>query len=590
MKNLFLIPKIMASVLTAMVLLFYLTACNFLSSEGSFETGPAGQGQENGEIPGSEKGQLMVQEEETREIIIAKAWIEDPVPESLAKEIISVLAEDRGDDIQVDLVDNFEEADVKIEIDSISGPENFLWVLAPVVSFFSTFDDISSQDLKKFWTGDDSVLGYIGVEDQAPLLDLSEETYRVLEKIWGPGLSTNIQIVEAAGVRAGITEVPGSFSIVPFGHIEKEYKVLYLDGVSVLDKDLEPGDYPLAFGIKITGKDIELVDIVKNRLEPASFTNRDVEKLAAINMTGVTALARGKNIGARMDEFGILYPAEQIAGILRDADITHISNEIPFVEGCSQENRFPLLCSLPAYFALLEYVGTDVIELTGNHLNDYGLDWLLYTLDIYDEEGLPYFGGGRDLEQSYEPVIFEIGGYKYAFLGRNAFGKNGLYEWATGDTPGAAPLNIWEEEKREEDFKKLEEIIGALKKDGHIVIFTFQYQETERYSPTESQVTDFRRVIDIGADIVSGSQAHQPMGVEFWEDGFINYGLGNLFFNMRSLLGLKQGIIARHLFYDGKHINTVLITTMLEDLSQPRLTTPEERIELLDSIFAGSIK
>ncbi len=59
---------------------------------------------------------------------------------------------------------------------------------------------------------------------------------------------------------------------------------------------------------------------------------------------------------------------------------------------------------------------------------------------------------------------------------------------------------------------------------------------------------------------------------------------------MRSLLGLKQGIIARHLFYDGKHINTVLITTMLEDLSQPRLTTPEERIELLDSIFAGSIK
>ncbi len=205
MKNLFLIPKIMASVLTAMVLLFYLTACNFLSSEGSFETGPAGQGQENGEIPGSEKGQLLVQEEETREIIIAKAWIEDPVPESLAKEIISVLAEDRGDDIQVDLVDNFEEADVKIEIDSISGPENFLWVLAPVVSFFSTFDDISSQDLKKFWTGDDSVLGYIGVEDQAPLLDLSEETYRVLEKIWGPGLSTNIQIVEAAGVRAGIT-------------------------------------------------------------------------------------------------------------------------------------------------------------------------------------------------------------------------------------------------------------------------------------------------------------------------------------------------------------------------------------------------
>ncbi|GAI70858.1 unnamed protein product, partial [marine sediment metagenome] len=40
----------------------------------------------------------------------------------------------------------------------------------------------------------------------------------------------------------------------------------------------------------------------------------------------------------------------------------------------------------------------------------------------------------------------------------------------------------------------------------------------------------------------------------------------------------------------GKHINTVLITTMLNDFSQPRLTTPEERVKLLNSIFAGSIR
>jgi len=385
-------------------------------------------------------------------------------------------------------------------------------------------------------------------------------------------------------------ETPGNFSIVPFGHIQKEYKVLGLDGISALDKNLETKDYPLIFGINIEGEDLELSDIVKDRLEHASYANRDLEKLVTINMTGVTALARGKHIGARMDEFGFLFPAEKIAGILRDADITHISNEIPFVEECSRENRFPLLCSLPEYIGLLKYVGTDVIELTGNHLNDYGLDWLLYTLDIYDDEGLPYFGGGRNLEDSYEPVIFEVKGYKFAFLGYNAFGKNGLYEWATEDTPGAAPLDIWAEEKREDGFKKIEDIIMALKKDGHIVIFTFQYQETERYNPTESQVRDFRRAIDIGADIVSGSQAHQPMGIELWEDGFINYGLGNLFFNMRSILGLKQGIIARHVFYDGEHINTVLITTMLEDLSQPRLTTPEERVELLESIFEGSIK
>jgi hypothetical protein len=78
--------------------------------------------------------------------------------------------------------------------------------------------------------------------------------------------------------------------------------------------------------------------------------------------------------------------------------------------------------------------------------------------------------------------------------------------------------------------------------------------------------------------------------VEFYNEGFINYGLGNLFFNMRNIPGLKQGIIAEHIIYEGRHINTVLITTMLEELSQVRLTTPEERTELLELIFEGSIK
>ena len=95
---------------------------------------------------------------------------------------------------------------------------------------------------------------------------------------------------------------------------------------------------------------------------------------------------------------------------------------------------------------------------------------------------------------------------------------------------------------------------------------------------------------DAGADIVSGSQSHQPMGVEFRGDGFINYGLGNLFFNQQNELVKKQGIIAKHIFYEGRHINTILITTMLENLSQPRVTTPEERAELLKAIFNGSIK
>jgi len=147
---------------------------------------------------------------------------------------------------------------------------------------------------------------------------------------------------------------------------------------------------------------------------------------------------------------------------------------------------------------------------------------------------------------------------------------------------------MWDDIQKESDMKKFEGIIRELKQEGYIVIFTFQYMETYNYFPTEQQITDFRRIKDAGADIVSGSQAHQPQGVEIRNNGFINYGLGNLFFGQALGLPERQGMIARHIFYDGKYINTILITTLIEDLSQPRVSQGEERADLLKLIFDNS--
>jgi len=50
---------------------------------------------------------------------------------------------------------------------------------------------------------------------------------------------------------------------------------------------------------------------------------------------------------------------------------------------------------------------------------------------------------------------------------------------------------------------------------------------------------------------------------------------------------VRQGIITKHVFYEGRYINTVLITTMLEDYSQPRLTNLPERLDILSNVFAA---
>ncbi len=56
------------------------------------------------------------------------------------------------------------------------------------------------------------------------------------------------------------------------------------------------------------------------------------EKMTVLAMTGVTALVR--QTGEKMEELGILYPAEKIGELLREADITHVSNEVSFSENC----------------------------------------------------------------------------------------------------------------------------------------------------------------------------------------------------------------------------------------------------------------
>ena len=587
MKNKNLLIHISALFLILM-LIFTAVSCKTSGSDSQDVT----ETEETGITEEGDSQQEETDEEQTiEEITVIKLWESNLVPQYLLVQIKNELYKvfDR-----ITVVEIKDDADVWIEIDNKledSNPENFAatWMLVPVVSFFRNFDDISFENIKEFWTGNKEVLSYISTDGSETQLILTEKIFEALKVILGESGNKNIKIVTEEDLQASI-ENNNSFSIIPFDAVEKKYKVLNLDNMSVFDKELDTASYGLTLGISVGISNPEFENKITGSLAGITITNRDVEKMASVLMTGVTALARGKTIGRRMDELGVLYPAEKIVDVLLDADITHISNEICFVEDCSSENRFPLLCSAPEYIELLKYVGTDVIELTGNHMNDYGPEWMLYTLDIYDSLGWPYFGGGRNLEDSYKPVFFEVNGNKIAFLGVNSYGLANANEWAREDSPGAARWNIWDEVEGEKDFAKVEGIIKELKDAGYIVIFTFQYQETESYGPTESQVRDFQRIIGAGADIVSGSQSHYPMGVELAGDGFINYGLGNLFYNMRDILGLKQGIIAKHIFYEGRHINTILITTMLENLSQLRLTTPEERTVLLNSIFAGSIR
>jgi len=239
-------------------------------------------------------------------------------------------------------------------------------------------------------------------------------------------------------------------------------------------------------------------------------------------------------------------------------------------------------CTHPDYIGLLEYVGTDVVEPTGDHFIDQPAEEILFTLDMYHERGWQTFGGGANLEEGQKAAKFEHNGNKIAFIGCNA--KGGGYALASDTTPGAAEC----------DFEKLYAEVRQLSAEGYLVIATMQHEEIYTYTVLPEIRPDFTGFADAGAVIVQGSQAHQPQNFEFVNRSLIHYGLGNLFFDQINELNISgeriadKAFIDRHVFYDGRYISTELLTIQFVDYARPRPMTPEEREAFLKIIFRAS--
>jgi len=451
------------------------------------------------------------------------------------------------------------------------------WVYALAAPFPTLEDGVSSEALRNTWGGSPS-----GPFGGRPIL-LDESTLAVFTALWGPPAEGAVRVLPGGELLDYAWDHRPAWALIPFEDLGPRWKTLEVDGLSPLRKDFDLGAYSLTVPVSLNG-DPAVVGLVASLYGPASAAplvppgNRDPNKLTVLAMTGVTALVRAT--AYTMEQRGIEYPARDVGGWLRSADITHISNEVPFAEKCPSPNpvqqgmRF---CSDTRYIGLMEAVGTDVVELTGDHFADWGEEAMLYTLELYRERGWLYYGGGEDLQDGRKPVTLEHNGNRIAFIGCN--GKGGSFAQAGKNHPGAVTC----------DFDYMEGQISRLRDEGYLVIATFQHFEYYTYKAQPDQERDFRRLAKAGAAVVSGSQAHQPQAFEFDDGALIHYGLGNLFFDQLDVSpATRQAFIDRHVFYDGRYIGSELLTMMFVDYARPRPMTAGEREDLLQTVFKAS--
>ncbi|MBU0703671.1 MAG: CapA family protein [Chloroflexi bacterium] len=464
-------------------------------------------------------------------------------------------------------------ADVNVKFGPDSGdPLLAEWVYAVAAPFPTLTDEVAWADVTSTWSGTPA-----GPFAGQPLL-MTADTARALTALLGDPAPSAVEIISAAEIVQRAWDTRPAWAILPFDQLEPRWKVLRVDAVSVLDKELDTAAYPLVVRVGADGMERGVVKL--QEILGTSLTNRDPDKMTVLLLTGVTALTRGT--GIKMDQHGVTYPAQDIRDWLLKADITHVSNEVSFAENCPPPANYTTMvfCSDPSYIGLLEDIDVDVVELTGNHLLDWGLAAMENSLRMYEERSIPYYGGGWNSSLALEPVTLTHGVHTFGFVGCNPAGPP--EDWATEELAGSAPCN----------FGALAEQLGPqirqLREQGIIPIVTIQYLENPTYEPTGLQRVEFNALAKTGAVIVSGSQAHQPQSFGFADGSFIHYGLGNLFFDQMQALEYRQEFLDRHVFYDGRHISTEVLTAMLEDYARPRPMTAEEREAFLTTVFEAS--
>lgn len=356
-----------------------------------------------------------------------------------------------------------------------------------------------------------------------------------------------------------------SFTLLPANDLKMPLRVLWVDDLPVVD---QLDSYPLVF--------------------ESDFPNFSRDKLTRITLSGTTALAR--HTLPAIDAIGVERAASGIRDYARSSDYFQITNEASLAPGCPDLDFVGFfgsnysMCMKPEHAAIFDLLDVDLVDLTGNHINDFGYDPLLQTLDHFQQRDIALVGGGRDQQAAREALILEQNGSRIGWIACNDAGPvfaiaNDDPNSSYGQRPGAAAC----------DRNWLREALAVLSADVDLVLMTVQYREFERFTPTEGQKFDYRTFAEWGADVVIGTAEHKPMTYEFYPTGrgetaFIHYGLGNLYFDQLPW-GNRRFFLDTLYIYDGRLLSVEVFPGIIDDRARPRLLTGEDRFNFLHFMF-----
>jgi poly-gamma-glutamate capsule biosynthesis protein CapA/YwtB (metallophosphatase superfamily) len=272
-------------------------------------------------------------------------------------------------------------------------------------------------------------------------------------------------------------------------------------------------------------------------------------RLACTGLMGLSLLARADSPSVSMVFTGDVMLADKVgqgirdghdplqpfASILKQSDIRIANLECVIATGGEAvEDKPYTFRAHPRVLSLLKR-HVDAVSLANNHTGDFGHGAFKQMLQLLQQAKLPYAGGGMDLNEAHQPLMFERQGVRIALLAYNEFFPRSFE--ADVDRPGHA----WSD-----DEQVLADIRNARDKHHADLVITFMHWGFENESRSNGRQQQLARwMIDAGADAVIGSHPHVTQEMAVYKDKPVFYSLGNFVFDGFSSKENNTGWVVR---------------------------------------------
>ena len=199
-----------------------------------------------------------------------------------------------------------------------------------------------------------------------------------------------------------------------------------------------------------------------------------------------------------------------------------------------------------------------VVNLGNNHIDNFGTDGEISTVEALNDAHVDYFGDPASSTVAKKV----ISGVPLAFINYNQFIKPGH-----GGTSASTTV---------------EQIIAA-RKDGYVpVVYTHWGIEYATSSPLFVHVLA-HEFIDAGAEIVIGSHPHVVEESEIYNGKHIYYSLGNLVFDQYFAEGVQHGLMIEVHFdpHGVRSVKEIKINTLKSGITCPDDAPPDDKMSSL---------